>query len=847
MTTPNDIIRTQMMLSLGTTAKNPLLNIVALNLFEIATRSFPVWSNWARVTCCTRRKKGDIVSSSLQHPKSSITCERGVTSSTATNRSSQHQTIYQTRMDAVIHYVTTLPAMKSLLSVTHHDYLPNEFEPVCLENDVYFELLDMKIGEGALEIVKFKLFAYEHDVQHLQVFIDNCNADYERRMANKLGSHRYFFDQVVQTKVKGSTQNPLPTTHLLYTKTKFTTNRTFENVFYEDRKHVETRTKFFLENRAWYDKKGIPYTLGFMFHGPPGTGKCLGKDTPIIMADGSTKLVQDIDVGDKIMGDDSTPRNVLTLARGQEELYRITPTKGDSYVVNESHILSLKISSTKNYSGVKKGEVVDICVRDYLKLSNSKKTCLKGYKVGITFDHKDVPFDPYLFGYWLGDGCSTKTQITTSDCEIVEHFKNELEHIGLEIIKGSDKYGWNIRSQQCKDNYSPKGSNSFLTFLKHYKLINNKHIPDIYKYNSRDVQLQVLAGILDADGSSDNCGYDICLVNEKLLDDVIYISRSLGFAAFKKPCRKACTNGKNGPVVGTYYRTNIHGNGVDEIPVILPRKHVNKRKQIKDVLVTGIIVEPIGVGDYYGFEIDGNHRFMLGDFTVTHNTSSVKAIANEGRRHIVNVQLSEIKTKTQLQHLFFNDEIHVYNGVNTEKYTIPVSERLYVIEDIDAMGDAVLRREWKRPTPKKQAEEDIYLNRKDDEKEKEQFDLSFLLNLLDGTLEANGRILIITTNFPERIDKALIRPGRVDMIVNFKKCNRNILQEMVDSFYETHHTLPDDATLDYKWSPAEVNQILFRNFGDHEQAILDLQTLTNDDLYGFVENELVLPTLETTT
>ena len=501
MTTPNDIIRTQMMLSLGTTAKNPLLNIVALNLFEIATRSFPVWSNWARVTCCTRRKKGDIISSALQHPKSSITCERGVTSSTATNRSSQHQTIYQTRMDAVIHYVTTLPAMKSLLSVTHHDYLPNEFEPVCLENDVYFELLDMKIGEGALEIVKFKLFAYEHDVQHLQVFIDNCNADYERRMANKLGSHRYFFDQVVQTKVKGSTQNPLPTTHLLYTKTKFTTNRTFENVFYEDRKHVETRTKFFLENRAWYDKKGIPYTLGFMFHGPPGTGK----------------------------------------------------------------------------------------------------------------------------------------------------------------------------------------------------------------------------------------------------------------------------------------------------------------------------------------------------------TSSVKAIANEGRRHIVNVQLSEIKTKTQLQHLFFNDEIHVYNGVNTEKYTIPVSERLYVIEDIDAMGDAVLRREWKKPVPKKQVEEDIYLNRKDDEKEKEQFDLSFLLNLLDGTLEANGRILIITTNFPERIDKALIRPGRVDMIVNFKKCNREILQEMVDSFYETHHTLPEDATLDYKWSPAEVNQILFRNFGDHEQAILDLQTLTNDDLYGFVENELVLPTLQTVT
>jgi chaperone BCS1 len=111
-----------------------------------------------------------------------------------------------------------------------------------------------------------------------------------------------------------------------------------------------------------------------------------------------------------------------------------------------------------------------------------------------------------------------------------------------------------------------------------------------------------------------------------------------------------------------------------------------------------------------------------------------------------------------------------------------------------------------------------------------------LLNLLDGTLEANGRILIITTNFPERIDRALIRPGRVDMIVNFKKCNRAVLREMVEAFYEQPAEIPDDESLDYKWSPAEVNQILFRNFGNPDQAIRELITLTRDDMYGFVEN-----------
>lgn len=832
-----DLIKTQMLMGLGS-VKNPLLNLIGLNLFEIATKSFPVWSLWVKAFCCPRRP-ASVPSSTVRIPRASITCERGSGHSTTPQASRPQQTTtYQSRMDAVIHTVTQLPAMRSLLSVTHHDYLPNEFDSIVVDTDVYFELMDLQLAEGQPTIVKFKLFCYEHDVQHLQAFIETCSTNYERSIANKLGTHRYFFDQVVQSKVKGSLQNSLPGTHLLYTKTKFTTNRNFDNVFFQERKHVRARTRFFLDERAWYDKKGIPYTLGFMFHGPPGCGKCLGKDTPVMMADGTIKAVQDIGVGDQIMGDDSTPRNVLSLARGREPLYRVCPVKGDSYVVNESHILSLKVSKNKQYCGKERGDVVDMSVTEYLKALPYVKSCLKGYRVGVSFPHKEVPFDPYLFGYWLGDGASSKTQITTADPEIIECFQTRLQDTDIEIVKGSDQYGWNIRSTQTVNRYAPKGSNSFLTFLKEYNLLNNKHIPDIYKFNSRDVQLAVLAGLLDADGHANTKGYDLCLVNERLLDDAIYISRSLGLAAYKKNCTKTCTNGKNGPVSGTYYRTTIHGPGLSELPVILSRRKVEERTQIKNPLVTGITLEPLGEGEYYGFEIDGNHRFLLGDFTVTHNTSTVKAIANEGRRHIINVQLSEIKTKAQLQHLFFNDEIHVYNGMNTEKYTIPISDRLYVIEDIDAMGDTVLRREWKKPqvtvpTPKK--EEEAWIAR-EKETEKETLDLSFLLNLLDGTLEANGRILIITTNFPERIDRALIRPGRIDMIVHFKKCNREVLREMAASFYGKELEFPDDPSLDDKWTPAEVNQIMFRNFDTPEIALDELVNLTQKDLYGF-ENE----------
>jgi hypothetical protein len=215
-------------------------------------------------------------------------------------------------------------------------------------------------------------------------------------------------------------------------------------------------------------------------------------------------------------------------------------------------------------------------------------------------------------------------------------------------------------------------------------------------------------------------------------------------------------------------------------------------------------------------------------------TSSVKAVANTARRHIINIQLSEIKTKSQLRHLFFNEEIHVYNGNTTERYTIPVHERLYVIEDIDAMGDSVLKREWRKPSAKveeKPKSGDPWLDQ--EEEFKEPIDLSFLLNLLDGTLESSGRIIAISSNFPERIDRALIRPGRIDMIVHFKKCNREILQEMLNSFYD--RTFDDWTTddLNYKWSPAEVNQVLFRNFDKPDEAISELKMLNPVDLYGF--------------
>lgn len=148
----------------------------------------------------------------------------------------------------------------------------------------------------------------------------------------------------------------------------------------------------------------------------------------------------------------------------------------------------------------------------------------------------------------------------------------------------------------------------------------------MYKINSRDVRLKLLAGLIDSDGYADRAEYEFISVSSKLANDVVYLARSLGFYAslnIKKHngIRKITTiHGKKGEKLGPYYRVIILGYNLKNIPVKLDRKKVRPRSTFKDPLVEGFTLESLGVGDYYGFSISGNHRYVLGNFVVTHNT-----------------------------------------------------------------------------------------------------------------------------------------------------------------------------------------------------------------------------------
>lgn len=337
-----------------------------------------------------------------------------------------------------------------------------------------------------------------------------------------------------------------------------------------------------------------------ILYGPPGTGKCLGRDTPVIMYDGSVKMVQDVVVGDLLMGDDSTPRTVLSTCTGQETLYKVIPEKGDPYVVNESHILSLKSSGySEDYPT---GSVIDIPLRDYLNKSFYFQQKFKGYRVAVEFPNADVPLDPYVLGYWLGNGfgktrCNAEPQIL--------HYLKEILPEALDQFEDESEQKDNVK---C---------NSFNIVLNDLDLMKDKRIPQCYLSNDRLVRLEILAGIIDSNGSyreNDYC-YHVTFNSEELADDAIRLCRSLGFAAYKQLCTHS------------QFSFTISGCDLEQIPVLLEQKRARPSYHKKDVLMTGIKVEKLEIGDYYGFVIDGNHRFLLGDFTVTHNTMLARQLA----------------------------------------------------------------------------------------------------------------------------------------------------------------------------------------------------------------------------
>ncbi|MFW0778511.1 MAG: Hint domain-containing homing endonuclease, partial [Rickettsiales bacterium] len=361
-------------------------------------------------------------------------------------------------------------------------------------------------------------------------------------------------------------------------------------------------------------------------------GKCQGRDTPVLMCDGSIKMIQDVAVGDLLMGHDSKPRKVKSTTSGIDQMYRIDQKRGDSYTVNSAHILSLKVTgrtSPMMVNGERKypGDIVNVNVEDLLhNLPKSHINDLKGWRPanGVDFNQSpDLPIPPYILGVYLGDGSIRHPSITNVDKEVLSEWYEYASAIGMGIRTTT-------KDNKCFTHFITGGKgntkNPLVDNLKDLGIIGgNRHIPKRYLTASRQDRLELLAGILDTDGYLNRgCQFDIAQKSKEFSDQIAFLCRSLGLWCSPVETQKQCVNTG---AWGTYYRMSIGGD-TTKIPLRVKRRKPT-RKPERRVDMTGISITPIGLGDYYGFEIDGPDRlYMMGDFTVTHNTIMLGTIAN---------------------------------------------------------------------------------------------------------------------------------------------------------------------------------------------------------------------------
>lgn len=382
-----------------------------------------------------------------------------------------------------------------------------------------------------------------------------------------------------------------------------------------------------------------------------GGGKCLGRGTKVIMFDGSVKNVEDIKKGELLMGPDSKPRIVKSVCYGRGELYRVKQKNGDDFICNDEHILCLQRTTCASGKWNKKEkEEIEIKASDFYLSSKRKKHIYKGFKVGVEFDQKDIQIDPYWLGIWLGDGNSDAPAITTGDKEIVDYIYKLAKKVKLSI-READGHGCktyyfvkNLRVKNkkcsyegcenksycrgmCEQHYkkykqfiknypSNHFKNPFTEFLRSNNLIKNKHIPNCYKFNSRKFRLNLLAGLIDSDGSFSKTGsVEFYNTNKVLAEDVLWLARSLGFRSSLNTKKDAI---KSTGYKRTSFRVRISGK-ISDVPILVKRKQAGDKTKYA-ALRYGISLLPIGKGEYFGFEIDGDGKFLLGDFTVAHNT-----------------------------------------------------------------------------------------------------------------------------------------------------------------------------------------------------------------------------------
>ena len=365
-----------------------------------------------------------------------------------------------------------------------------------------------------------------------------------------------------------------------------------------------------------------------------GKGKAISYSTIVYTPDGY-KRWEDIHIGSKLYGDDGIPTIVKEIyEQGEIPIYKVTFKDNREAFVSEDHLWTVKYGKslkTVNTKWILENGFGNRIVKGKVHYPIENK-CFVPINKSILIEEKQVPMDPYILGLSLGDGC---IRYSTSNGILFSSHPND-------IIEYKTLTNRNIRDYKNNNWFIeyPNAKQTFKDLELFDKSTADKFVPDIYKYNSEHVRLEILKGLMDTDGSVYKNGIEFISKSKQLAEDVLWIARSLGikgritskFVSYKGERRE-------------YFRVKLI---TSKVIFKLPRK-VNRiqnretsflKNQEEFVAITDISYSHNEKAKCVVVDND-SHLFLMNDFIVTHNSFKVASMTTRNFVLGENIDVSE--------------------------------------------------------------------------------------------------------------------------------------------------------------------------------------------------------------
>lgn len=333
---------------------------------------------------------------------------------------------------------------------------------------------------------------------------------------------------------------------------------------------------------------------------PPQHGKEIS-DNQIVATTKGLKKHGDLIVGDYVFGRDGTPVKVLWVSEKTRSEYVVSFSDGAKIECHGNHEWTVYNRFRQKEETIETKHMASSTIYNGDGKRGSRYKYHVDSNVCVMFDSRNVDLDPYVLGAWLGDG--------DGSCGIIHIGNNDVEIIGNSTYKFKESKGTTTRKF-----YSPELN----LLLKNNGLIKNKHIPDMYKYNSVEVRKNVIAGLIDTDGYvyHRNGRITISNTNKRIIDDAAFILRSLGQSVVV--CEFKPRVSSSG-IVGKKIVYQLCFNPTMTFPTKVKRKKVTKLSINKKRAIVSIErKEGLGYGNC--IQVEGG-IYLVGDtFIPTHNS-----------------------------------------------------------------------------------------------------------------------------------------------------------------------------------------------------------------------------------